>query len=704
MEQHLIWIADKLWPDLAMLERPERKRRMAELVGVIYGSFLMVVGLSWTAARTDLGVLRVSWPILLCILLLAVLLNLLPFFWIIEPRAGIYDSWSSTLAALATASAMLLFGPTAIWVYVVASLIFYAYNWRGKTVLVSQRWNILRNLALNVGTVALGAMIGLTLYQQLGGRFPLPGLAGPDAARATLAILVALVIDLISWTGYLLLVGWLGFGRTGAPELRLFLVFEIIAFIPDFFAIFAAAVYSQMGIGGYLTLMASALLVGLLAYRLSLAVERSQQRSRELAQLEELSRAIIAAPPDAATLPDLLARFVPRMFRHDQIEVRNLDHTLLRIPAQVPPIPSELWDWLYVTTQPHAFRRGEVLPWNGQPATRALAVAPMVNVEAVRSFGGICVVLSLTVEDPGAVLPALQSLAASIASELYSADMHRRVLEHQVVTQELAMARQIQAGFLPASLPQPPGWQLTAALQPARETSGDFYDVGLLPNGQLGLLIADVADKGIGAALFMALSRTIIRTYAFENPIQPEEVLQAANWRILVDSRSSMFVTVFYGILDPASGTLTYCNAGHNPPYLFSDRAVPQPLRNTGIPLGVLEEATWEAQTINVQPGDMLVLYTDGISEAHNQNQELFDVPRLLAAVQAHRNESAQAVQDAILTAVGQFVGEAPQFDDLTLMVLTRDREQPRDARNPLDGAPLADSLEPAAELGGTLR
>src|SRR5215470_17063954 len=153
MEQQLNWIASKLWPDLASLERPERKRRMAELVGVIYGSFLIAVGLSWTVARTDLSVLRVSWPILLGILLLAALFNLLPFFWIIEPRAGIYDSWSSTLAGLATTSALLLFGPTAIWVYVVASLIFYAHNWRGRSALVSQRWNILRNLALNTGTV-----------------------------------------------------------------------------------------------------------------------------------------------------------------------------------------------------------------------------------------------------------------------------------------------------------------------------------------------------------------------------------------------------------------------------------------------------------------------------------------------------------------------------------------------------------------------
>src|SRR5262249_50839197 len=160
--------------------------------------------------------------------------------------------------------------------------------------------------------------------------------------------------------------------------------------------------------GGFLTLMASALLVGLLVYRLSHAVERSQQRSRELAQLQELSRAIIAAPLDTATLPDLLARYVPPMFRHEHIEIRHLDQTLLHIPAQAPAIASELWDWLYAAMQPRAFRRGEVLPWSGQPATRPLAIAPMITIEGDRSFGGICVVLSPTVEDPSAVLPALQ--------------------------------------------------------------------------------------------------------------------------------------------------------------------------------------------------------------------------------------------------------------------------------------------------------
>jgi serine phosphatase RsbU (regulator of sigma subunit) len=222
-------------------------------------------------------------------------------------------------------------------------------------------------------------------------------------------------------------------------------------------------------------------------------------------------------------------------------------------------------------------------------------------------------------------------------------------------------------------LPRIEGWQLAATLRPARQTSGDFYDLMELPDGRLGLLIADVTDKGTGAALFMALSRTLIRTYAFEYPEQPEKALHAANKRILLDSRSSMFVTVFYGILDPASGTFSYCNAGHNPPYLLSDNAEPRPLQNTGIPLGIVRDSIWTAETVRLEPGDILVLYTDGVNEAQNSNGEFFDTERMLDAARIYREHTALAVQDAILAAVDRFVGDAAQFDDLTVMTLVRD-------------------------------
>jgi sigma-B regulation protein RsbU (phosphoserine phosphatase) len=242
------------------------------------------------------------------------------------------------------------------------------------------------------------------------------------------------------------------------------------------------------------------------------------------------------------------------------------------------------------------------------------------------------------------------------------------------MAQELALAGEVQTSFLPHELPDIPGWQISVTLRPARETSGDFYDVNLLPNGRLGILVADVVDKGVGAALFMALSWILMRTYATEYPTQPELVLSAVNHRILKDTGASQFVAVFYGILDPAKGTLAYCNAGHVPPYLLStqsDDAV-QTLLRTGPPLGILEDVTWEQGVVQLAPGDVLVLYTDGITDAEDGKGTFFGQERLLGSVQANLGPSAQEMQDALMAEVHEFVGDAPQFDDIALMVLVR--------------------------------
>jgi sigma-B regulation protein RsbU (phosphoserine phosphatase) len=244
---------------------------------------------------------------------------------------------------------------------------------------------------------------------------------------------------------------------------------------------------------------------------------------------------------------------------------------------------------------------------------------------------------------------------------------------------ELALAGEVQASFLPRQLPDVPGWQLSVTLRPARATSGDFYDVNLLPNGRLGILVADVVDKGAGAALFMALSSTLIRTYAVEYPAQPELVLKAVNHRILSDTDANQFVTVFYGILDPAAGTLVYCNAGHCPPYLLStqDGADTRRLIRTGMPLGIFEDETWERDTVQIRPGGVLVLYTDGITEAQNAQGASFGEERLLKAVSANLGRSAQGIQDGVATEIRRFVGDVPQSDDIVLAVLVRDLSGP---------------------------
>jgi serine phosphatase RsbU (regulator of sigma subunit) len=246
---------------------------------------------------------------------------------------------------------------------------------------------------------------------------------------------------------------------------------------------------------------------------------------------------------------------------------------------------------------------------------------------------------------------------------------------------ELALAATVQASFMPAQLPQPAGWQLAAHLQPARETSGDFYDFFDLPGGRLALVIADVVEKGAAAALYMALSWSLMRTYAASTPSRPEEVFRAVNARLLQDAHAVQFVTVFYGVLDPAEGTLIYCNAGQNPPLLLTggSDSVPQRLATTGPPLGVLEEGCWERKTVALPPGSVLALYTDGITEAQDAEGDFYGMERLSASVRSHVGRPALAIQQGILADVGRFAAGAPQPDDIALVVVTRDPASNRD-------------------------
>jgi sigma-B regulation protein RsbU (phosphoserine phosphatase) len=238
---------------------------------------------------------------------------------------------------------------------------------------------------------------------------------------------------------------------------------------------------------------------------------------------------------------------------------------------------------------------------------------------------------------------------------------------------ELALAGEIQASFLPRALPRIPGWQLTITLQSSRETSGDFYDIRLLPSGRLGLLVADVVDKGAGAALFMALSWTLFRIYAVEYPTQPEFVLDAVNKRILEDTNARQFVTAFYGILEPATGKLVYCNAGHCPPFLIKLEDDREQLIRTGVPLGIFEDQIWKRGVVQLDPGDVLVLYTDGVTEAQDVEKCIFGEDRLLEAVKRRLENAALEIQDGVMSDLYSFMGEAPQTDDIVLSILMRD-------------------------------
>jgi sigma-B regulation protein RsbU (phosphoserine phosphatase) len=243
---------------------------------------------------------------------------------------------------------------------------------------------------------------------------------------------------------------------------------------------------------------------------------------------------------------------------------------------------------------------------------------------------------------------------------------------------ELALAGSLQSSFFPEEPPDIPGWELSVTLKPARETSGDFYDVYALPNGKLGILVADVVDKGAAAALYMALSWTLIRTYAAEFPEEPDKVLSSVNQRIISDTDSSRFVTVFYGVLDPETGSFSYCNAGHNPPLLIRSQngKKPERLTKTGVLLGMFDDEHWGKESVQFDPGDVLVLYTDGVTEAQNAKGDFFGRERLVKVVKKKSGVSAQVVRESILGKISKFVGDAPQMDDIALVVVSRKSKQ----------------------------
>jgi serine phosphatase RsbU (regulator of sigma subunit)/DNA-binding NarL/FixJ family response regulator len=401
-------------------------------------------------------------------------------------------------------------------------------------------------------------------------------------------------------------------------------------------------------------------------------------------RLEQLTRALVDAPPDAANLPDILVEHIPAIFPDSQIEIRLFpEQILLRHPDGSVPAPDSLWEWLQTTSESQCFLPGTPLPWTEHAsAEQGLIVAPMISSEGADPLGGIHITRVRKPGDMAELLPMVKSLAAQIASALQSAQLYAQTQAHQKVTRELAMAGQIQASFLPSALPSLAGWQITVTLEPARETSGDFYDFIPLPEGRLGLVVADVSDKGMGAALYMALSRTLIRTYAAEFPTRPDLVLSATSRRILADTRAGLFVTAFYGILEPETGLLRYCNAGHNPPYLLDTQSsdAVQVLGKTGMALGAVEDTTWSQSAVCLDPGSILALYTDGITEAQNDQGEFFGRQHLLSVLQAEamtprpHKRTVKQIQKALLREISRFMGPAPLQDDMTLMILGRER------------------------------
>src|SRR5688572_8441504 len=225
----------------------------------------------------------------------------------------------------------------------------------------------------------------------------------------------------------------------------------------------------------------------------------------------------------------------------------------------------------------------------------------------------------------------LENLARHVAPAVMVAQLVRQqeteARNRERIEQELRVATLIQQNFLPKEAPALDGWHLAAHYQPAREVGGDFYDFIGLDDGRLGIVIGDVTDKGVPAALVMASTRSIIRGAA-QRLSSPAEVLQRVNDLLCPDIPPNMFATCMYCILDPASGRLVYSNAGHNLPYLYTSGGAIE-LRATGMPLGLLPGMSYDDHEVIVKPGESVLFYSDGLVEAHNADHEMFGFPRL---------------------------------------------------------------------------
>lgn len=255
-------------------------------------------------------------------------------------------------------------------------------------------------------------------------------------------------------------------------------------------------------------------------------------------------------------------------------------------------------------------------------------------------------------------------------------ELKRAFHEHDqlvAIHHELDFARDIQRSILPTRFPPFPDRkevEIHAKMIAAREVGGDFYDFFFIAPDRLAFVIADVSGKGVPAALFMMISRTLLKAQAFIRP-QPDLCLHAINNLLQADNKADMFVTLFYGILNTRTGELTYCNGGHNPPYLIhTDGQVEALEKIGGMALGIFSDRPYRAKTVPLKPGETVFLYTDGITEAENGQDEFFTEDRLIPVLQRLATASAQQILEGVIEEVKTFASGAPQSDDITALAI----------------------------------
>ena len=403
---------------------------------------------------------------------------------------------------------------------------------------------------------------------------------------------------------------------------------------------------------------------------MTMHISKSTTRRKDRSALEPRQARILVVD-DNETNRDMLARRVARL-GHTSVEAIN-GRQALDIMA------NEDFDMVLLDIMMPEMNGYQVLEY--MHADPRLRHVPVVAVSALDEMDSVVRCIELGAEDY-----LFKPINSVMLNARVSAALEKKWLRDTeqayvaAIKREMELGRQIQSDFLPGSLPDIPGWHIGTRFDPAYEVAGDFYDAFTLPQNLLGAIIADVSGKGVGAAIFMALIRSLLRAFSDQNHADPEQVLEAvARTNAYVirhhQHQAYMFATLFFGVLETSSGALSYINAGHLPPILLRGSGGTELLYPTGPLVGVTDELPFNVGVAALEPGDTVLAYTDGVTEAASPAGELFGMEHLRTTL-SEPFPTAEGVLQQVMDAVRAHVGDGNFSDDLTMLAIHRDSPQ----------------------------
>ncbi len=590
----------------------------------------------------------------------------------------------SSLFGIVDLTTLLLFGPVAAAWQAALAVLLHAVLSQLTRRPTSMR-SFLQLHAFNASVKAIMALAAGALYLLAGGALRPQSLDARLIIPGFVLITTWFVLDYGAWSLLQLLSG----GRTRFLQWSRSAVLTavFVEYLPLPFAFLGATVAYHLGGNGILLVALGLVLASLSVRMVAEARTRLESRVVELTTLNHVSEEIIRASASEQDICEIVYRYAAQVVDTTYFLLGLLDegNTTERLAVLVADGERQ---------SPRTLPTGGVVTWmvqNRRPLVvndlkhEALPFAPRMvgnNANLVRSalfvplLAGQDLIgfMSIQSQQPNSFTAddtrILAAMANQAAMAIANLRLQRQNQARERLERELMLARDIQRSLLPKTNPVIPGFDIASDWRSAREVSGDFYDFLSLPHGKLGILIGDVSDKGVPAALFMALSRSLVRS-GLLGANSPSEGLRRANRWIIKDTTSDMFLTLFYCVLDPLNQTLTYVNAGHNPPLVFfhgEERC--HYLDKHGIALGILDNAEFEEHTVSLCPGDVVLLYTDGVTDAMNDDGVPFGEERLRAVAAQDCTLPALEIIHRINAAIAEHVGDAAAYDDATLMVL----------------------------------